>query len=94
MTKRPTPEEFAELRRLRNEKIRAVIAKIAGKEGFDLSKTCTTHNDNACYCDCPDGPCEHEWDGPEYLSEDGCMSSVTCSHCGCLAISHHMRVMP
>lgn len=94
MTERPTPEEFAELRRKRNESVRACIAKIAAEEGWDLSEIKSSHNDNACYCACANGgPCEHEWSGPEYVSEDRCMQSSTCSHCGCLAISHDMRVL-
>lgn len=95
MTNRPTPEEFAELRRKRNESVRTGIEKFAKEHGVEPSGVICSHNDNACYCDCAGGgPCEHEWDGTEYVSEDGCMQSSTCSHCGCLAISHDMRVMP
>lgn len=92
---RPTPEEFAELRRKRNEAVRIWIEKIVTEEGWKLSETSNNHNDHACYCDCAGGgPCEHEWNGPEYVSEDGCMQSSTCSRCGCTAISHDMRVLP
>ena len=40
------------------------------------------------------GPCEHKWDGPDWESEDGCACSVTCSLCGCTAMSHDMRNAP
>lgn len=42
-----------------------------------------------CVCRCPDGPCEHKWDGPEKEIEFG--FTVTCSKCGMSAISHDMR---
>jgi len=38
--------------------------------------------------------CDHDTDGPTYNSEDGCMSSATCSKCGDVAIYHDMRVGP
>lgn len=95
MADRPTPEEFAELRRKRNESVRATIEKIAAEHGWPLNEVQCNHNDNACYCDCANGgPCEHDWNGPVYESEDGCMQSSTCSHCGCTAFSHDMRVLP
>lgn len=45
-----------------------------------------------CSCKCPDGPCEHVWDGEGV--EDELMSSVTCSRCGMAAISHDIWVGP
>lgn len=43
-----------------------------------------------CACECPDGPCEHKWDGvPE---EGDTYHSATCSRCGKSAISHDMWV--
>lgn len=95
MTPRPTPEEFAELRRKRNEAVREAVAAIAKEHGFDQSEMSCNHNDDACYCACADGgPCEHDWNGPEYVSDDGCMQSATCSRCGCTAFSHSMRLLP
>ncbi len=38
--------------------------------------------------------CDHDFTGPEWTSEDGCMSSVTCRHCQMPAIFHDMRVGP
>lgn len=41
-----------------------------------------------CKCNCPDGPCEHIWDG-EVVEEDG-MSTATCSRCDKWQINHDM----
>jgi hypothetical protein len=38
--------------------------------------------------------CDHKWDGPAWESQDGCMSSATCSACGMAAIHHDMRNGP
>jgi len=38
--------------------------------------------------------CDHTWDGPAWTSEDGLMSSGTCSRCGITAVGHDMRVGP
>lgn len=92
---RPTPEEFASLRRTRNATVRAVLEKFAAENGIEFSTLKHSHNDDACYCACGNGgPCEHDWTGKEWVSGDGCASSVTCSRCGCTAMSHDMRVMP
>ena len=45
-----------------------------------------------CTCQCPDGPCEHKWDGPVHNEPQ--MSTATCSKCGELAINHDLWVMP
>lgn len=47
-----------------------------------------------CGCSCPDGPCEHRWDGPEWESDDSLASSVTCSRCGMIKMSHDIWVGP
>lgn len=39
---------------------------------------------------CPDGKCEHEWNGKEVEIEGG--MSVTCRKCGMLAINHSILV--
>jgi hypothetical protein len=51
----------------------------------------------SCKCQCPNGPCEHKWDGEERVHEypeGGCSCSVTCSRCGMDSMSHDMWVMP
>ena len=45
-----------------------------------------------CKCQCPDGPCEHVWDGPGF--DDGQLSTATCSRCGMTAFAHSMWVNP
>jgi hypothetical protein len=45
-----------------------------------------------CKCQCPEGPCEHRWDGP--IEEQGSVTTVTCSRCGMSAFSHSMWVGP
>jgi hypothetical protein len=45
-----------------------------------------------CVCKCPDGPCEHKWDGE--WEEDELTASVTCSRCGSVKMGHDMWVGP
>lgn len=47
-----------------------------------------------CACKCPDGPCEHKWDGEGWESDDGLLGSSTCSRCGKRAIDHDQWVGP
>ena len=93
MKARPTEAEFEELKRKRDEAIEAVIAAMCKELGVER-KDVTVHVSHAgdCYCACPDGPCQHVWNGPEY-SERG-LSSTTCSRCGAVCAYHDMRVMP
>lgn len=46
-----------------------------------------------CRCQCPDGPCEHKWDGPTVKWGDNCYTS-TCSRCQMPAVEHSMWVAP
>lgn len=85
--------DFEKLRAERNAMRRAFLEKMKS-EGFELVDHCADSDDSACYCACPDGPCEHTWDGPEWQSQDGCQSSATCSRCGATALHHDLRVMP
>lgn len=93
MKPRPTDAEFTELKRKRDEAVRAAVEAICKEKGWDPAKAsfhCSSMTD--CYCDCPDGPCQHIWNGPEYR-ESG-MSSVTCSRCKMPAIHHDLRCGP
>ena len=96
MRERPTDEEFAELKRNRDEGIRKVIAATCAELGLDPNEAHVHSRDLGaeCYCACPDGPCQHTWDGPEYTEDNGCMSSTTCSRCGAVAFYHDMGRMP
>lgn len=96
VTHKPTEEEFAELRRLRDKAITEMVEKTCDRLGWDKGAV-FAHASHAgeCYCACPDGPCQHTWDGPEFTDTDGCfVSSATCSRCGAIAMYHDMRVMP
>ena len=85
--------DFDVLRAERNKQIDEFAAKMKD-EDWEVSP-CSLRSKDACYCACGSGgPCEHDWDGPEYMSEDGCLSSATCSRCGTTAFSHSMRFAP
>jgi hypothetical protein len=92
---RPTDEEFEELKRKRDESVAAHVAAICAERGWDPA-TASVHvsGAGACYCACPEGPCQHVWDGPDYASEDECCVSITCSRCGTPAVYHDMRCAP
>lgn len=91
---RPTDAEFDELKHKRDAAISETVASIAKEWGVEPSKMAFHSREHGadCYCACPDGPCQHVWDGPEYREE--CMSSVTCSRCGAVALYHDMRCGP
>lgn len=90
---RPSDAEFDELKRKRDEATSAAVLAICAEEGWDPAMV-SVHSSHAgnCYCACPDGPCQHVWDGKPY--EEDCCWSATCSRCGTLALSHDMRVGP
>lgn len=92
---RPTDEQFEELKRKRDQAVAAMVDKVCEEQGWDRSKVGfhASHMDG-CYCACPDGPCQHVWDGPEYVSEDEGLVSVTCSLCSAVAAYHDMRCAP
>lgn len=49
-----------------------------------------------CKCECPDGPCEHKWDGwIEFEEDNGCAgATAVCSRCGMDAMTHSLWVGP
>lgn len=83
--------DFDALRSERNAQHDAFVKKMRA-EGWQLSKE---YNREACYCACGSGgPCEHNWTGDPYESEDGSIWSATCTRCGMLAYSHSLRTAP
>ena len=87
--------DFAELKRKRDEALREIVRAAAIKMGVDPDKvTFHASGTSGCYCACPDGPCQHVWDGETFEDEDGCMVSATCSLCGEVAAHHDIRVAP
>lgn len=100
---RPTDEEFAELARKRDEEVAKIIDKLCEEHGFKKEGMhFHVSHQGQCYCACPDGPCQHIWDGPnkpigleEGEDERNAPGwSVTCSRCGVDAMSHDMRCGP
>lgn len=96
---RPTDEEFAALARKRDEAVEALVVAVCEDEGLDRSKVLFHAHFHGCYCACPDGPCQHVWDGPPRAvgleeGEDESLAagwSATCSRCGADAMSHSLR---
>lgn len=94
MTKpRPTEAEFEELKRKRDKALADVVSRVCKEQGWEEKKV-HVHASGAgdCYCACPDGPCQHVWDGPDL--DSGSVISATCSRCGLSAFSHDMRCAP
>jgi hypothetical protein len=91
----PTEAEFEELKRQRDEKFQAWFDGFCKEQGWE-PKDVHVHRSHGsgCYCNCPEGPCQHKWDGPWWTSGDGCTGSATCSKCGELAFNHDMRCAP
>lgn len=88
-----TDAEFDELKRVRDDAIRTLVHEVCEQEGWDPTRASFHSSDmSGCYCACPDGPCQHKWDGPD--REEYCMVSKTCSRCGTVAAYHDMRCMP
>lgn len=86
---------FDALRAQRNADFLAWAQKFAEEQGVPLQALRTSFNPDACYCACgTGGPCEHDWTGPDWESEDGRTTSVTCARCGSTAMSHDMRYAP
>ncbi len=86
-----TPD-FEALRAERNREVLEAHQRMAEECGVPLQSLRSNFNPAACYCACgTGGPCEHNWDGAEWVSDDGLASSVTCSRCGTTAMSHDMR---
>lgn len=86
--------DFDALRASRNAAAQERAQKIADEWGVPLQSLRSTFNPDACYCACPSGPCEHQWDGSGYESDGGRFWSATCSRCGTTAMSHDLRNAP
>lgn len=89
-----TTIDFDALRAERNRLALENLRKLADELGCEFGDMQHNFNPHACYCACPNGPCEHRWDGEGYESDEGRVWSATCSRCGMTAMSHDQRVMP
>lgn len=94
MTKpRPTEAEFDELKRKRDKAMADVVSAVCREQGWDEKKAHVhVSGSKDCYCACPDGPCQHVWNGADL--DMGSTVSTTCSRCGMSAFSHDMRCIP
>ncbi len=85
-----TDTDFEMLRANRNLAVQAIIEDFAKSFGGDPAKVQSSFNPNACYCACPDGPCEHNFQGWRDF-EDGSGGETVCKRCGTGAMSHSLR---
>lgn len=79
--------DFEALRAKRNEAMQGMIDAFAKEQGVEPGKVQSSFNPNACYCACPDGPCEHDWQGWREF-EDGLGGEQVCARCGMGAMHH------
>jgi hypothetical protein len=90
-----TDHDFDALRARRNDAVRATVEAVAVKWGVPADFLLCSHDDAACYCACPAGPCEHDWTGPEREILDDrdrpCGFERTCARCGAGVMAHDVR---
>ena len=84
-----TPD-FEELRKTRNEAVQKMVDEVAVEMGGKPGEVAHNFDPNSCYCDCPNGPCEHDFKGWREF-EDGLGGEQVCSRCGMGAMSHSLR---
>lgn len=87
--------DFAKLRAERDAKIQAVFESFCKEHGWDIKKASMhVSGTSGCYCACPTGPCEHEFQGwRDIIGDNGdCQGGEQfCSKCGLGSMSHSMR---
>lgn len=90
--------DFEALRAKRNVEVMQVIQASAERLGWPKDKPIYHNFDfSACYCACPEGPCEHDFQGWRDLHDDkGNVSGgeTFCKRCGMGAMSHSLRTGP
>lgn len=98
MTGKPqlTDAEFEVLKQQRDAALEAIVAATCAEMGWERDGAMFhVSGMHGCYCACPEGPCQHRWDGPDKVITDDrdrpCGSSRTCSKCGADAMTHDMR---
>ena len=84
-----TPD-FEALRKTRNEAVQKMVDEVAVEMGWKPGEVAHNFDLNSCYCDCPNGPCEHNFTGWREF-EDGSGGEQVCSRCGTGAMSHSLR---
>lgn len=89
-----TDADFARLKAERDANLEKEVAAICEEHGWDREKVhFHASGTDGCYCACPDGPCQHEFEGWREF-DDGCGGETVCKHCGLGSMSHDMRFMP
>ena len=87
--------DFEALRAGRNAAVQKMIEEIAVKMGATpANPVCSSFDPTACYCACPAGPCEHDFQGWRDIEDShGCVSGgeTVCSRCGMGAMTHSIR---
>lgn len=78
--------DFEALRAERNAKNAAWVEKMRA-EGWEVGQ-CSLRHDDACYCACPDGPCEHDFQGWREFEGGG---ETFCQRCGMGSMSHSLH---
>lgn len=90
MTDKP---DFDALRAKRNADVDRIVGEVCAKHGWDPAKVQSNFDPDSCYCACPEGPCEHDFQGWRDF-EDGSGGERVCTRCGLGAMSHDLRCMP
>ncbi len=89
----PAPD-FDRLRRERDAALEKAMYAICAEFGWRPEEV-QAHfiGNNGCYCACPEGPCEHRFEGWRDFEDDNGGERV-CSLCGMGAMSHDLRCGP
>ena len=82
--------DFEALRAERNAAVQSMVEAIAKDHGWDAAEVQTSFDPLACYCACPDGPCEHDFQGC-YDFKDGSSGETVCRRCGQSAMLHSVQ---
>ena len=81
--------DFEKLRAERNVVMKSRMEAIGRKHGFSSDQVQLSFDPNSCYCVCPDGPCEHDFQGWRSF-EDGSGGETVCQRCGMGAMHHSL----
>ena len=82
--------DFEALRAERNFEVSRQIDATARRMGCDPTQLRHNFNFDACYCACPKGPCEHDFQGwRAFINRGG--GETVCKRCGMGAMSHSLR---
>ncbi len=91
--------DFAALRAKRDAAILAIVDAVHAKHFPDKPRAemqfhCSDMS--GCYCACPDGPCEHQFEGWREGPGDGggWVGENVCKLCGMGAMAHSIRCGP